>query len=126
MAKKNPCLSCGACCCYFRASLHWLEADNAGGTVPVELTVDIDQHRRAMIGTTDKNNCRCIALTGIVGFAVSCSIYELRASVCRDFPASWVDGQPNERCDQARVARGLPPLTPDDWGTDEPDLPLAA
>ena len=57
---KNPCLSCGACCTYFRASFHWSEADDAGGTVPVALTVDIDQHRRAMVGTTDKQNCRCI------------------------------------------------------------------
>ncbi|HRW07826.1 MAG TPA: YkgJ family cysteine cluster protein [Caldilineaceae bacterium] len=122
----NPCLSCGACCTYFRASFHWSEADDAGGTVPIELTVDIDQHRRAMVGTTDKRNCRCVALGGIVGFSVRCEIYEVRSSACRDFPASWITGEHNPRCDEARAARNLPPLTPDDWGSDEPDLPLAA
>ncbi|MEZ4621467.1 MAG: hypothetical protein R2867_39025 [Caldilineaceae bacterium] len=108
---------------YFRASFHWSEADDAGGTVPVALTVDIDQHRRAM--TARRTSTVAAALGGIVGF-IRCEIYEARSSVCRDFPASWITGEHNPRCDEARAARNLPPLTPDDWASDEPDLPLAA
>ena len=26
---SNPCLSCGACCAFFRASFHWLETTSA-------------------------------------------------------------------------------------------------
>ncbi|RBD00840.1 YkgJ family cysteine cluster protein, partial [Xanthomonas oryzae pv. oryzae] len=27
----HPCLTCGACCAYFRVSFHWSEADPALG-----------------------------------------------------------------------------------------------
>jgi uncharacterized protein len=43
---------------------------------------------------------------------VTCGIYALRPSPCREFEASWIDGVPSERCDQARAAHGLPPLEP--------------
>lgn len=109
---SNPCLSCGACCAFFRASFHWLETSAAaGGATPAELTVQVSQHLVAMRGT-DRNPPRCIALEGSIGSSVRCSIYELRASPCRDFQASWVDGQHNERCDRARAAHGLLPLPP--------------
>jgi Fe-S-cluster containining protein len=107
---SNPCLSCGACCAHFRASFHWLETDSApGGFTPAELTVPVTKHLVAMRGT-DRNPPRCIALAGRIGESVGCTIYEQRASPCRDFQASWVDGQHNERCDRARAAHGLPPL----------------
>lgn len=61
---------------------------------------------------TDRKPPRCIALEGDIGRSVRCTIYERRASPCRDFQASWVDGQHNERCDRARAAHGLPPLAP--------------
>lgn len=54
-----------------------------------------------------------MALQGEIGHSVRCSIHPLRASPCRDFQASWVDGVHNERCDRARAAHGLPPLSPD-------------
>ena len=63
---------------------------------------------------------RCVALQGEIGDAVHCSIYPLRASPCREFKASWVDGIPNERCDRARATHGLAPLPPP-AGMIEPD-----
>ena len=105
----NPCLTCGACCAYFRASFHWSEGDDAGGSVPVGLTVDVDGFRRAMRGTERRATC-CVALAGTVGAAVRCEIYENRPSVCREFNASGEDGVGNEKCDRARLAFGLAPL----------------
>ena len=109
---SNPCLSCGACCACFRASFHWLETTTApDGATPAELTVQVSPHLVAMRGT-DRKPPRCIALEGSIGNSVRCSIYERRASPCRDFQASWVDGRHNERCDRARAVYGLPPLPP--------------
>lgn len=65
-----------------------------------------------MIGTT-KHMSRCICLQGDIGISVFCDIYEKRASVCRDFDASWINGVKNERCDKARMAWGLAPIEPD-------------
>ncbi|MBN2133086.1 MAG: YkgJ family cysteine cluster protein [Sedimentisphaerales bacterium] len=108
----NPCVRCGACCAFYRASFYWAEADNApGGTVPVDLTEKLNDFRRIMRGTSPPNP-RCIALLGEIGQSVRCSIYERRASVCRDFDVSWGQGLHNERCDRARAAWGLPPLEP--------------
>ena len=112
LAADNPCINCGACCAYFRATFHWAETDPfLGGQVPVAMTVQVTPHRVAMIGS-DRHPPRCIALEGQIGESVSCSIYPVRAQVCRDFQASWVDGVHNPRCDQARAAHGLPPLEP--------------
>lgn len=109
---SNPCLSCGACCAHFRVSFHWLETNVApDGLTPVEFTVPVTGHRVAMRGTEGRSP-RCIALDGTIGDSVSCSIYEQRASPCRSFQAAWADGQPNEFCDKARAAHGLPPLEP--------------
>lgn len=32
--ENNPCVSCGACCAYFRVSFYWAESESGGGTVP--------------------------------------------------------------------------------------------
>ena len=136
---NNPCITCGACCALYRASFYWAEADNAGGTVPLELTEKLNAFRRVMKGT-DQPNPRCIALVGTIGQHIYCSIYEQRSSVCRDFPVAWENGHPNEHCDKARIAWGLPPLaqpaadpieSPDDPTTTtppstRPPLPNAA
>ncbi|GIV75514.1 YkgJ family cysteine cluster protein [Caldilinea sp.] len=123
MRPENVCLQCGACCAYYRASFYWAEADPAqGGSVPPELTTQIDLFLVAMKGT-EANPPRCIALHGEIGKAVCCTIYEQRPSPCREFPVSWLDGHPNPRCDQARAAWGLPPLRFEDvWGTSQLDL----
>jgi Fe-S-cluster containining protein len=135
----NPCITCGACCAYYRASFYWAEADdNSGGTVPIELTEKLNDFRRVMRGTSQKTP-RCVALLGEIGKSVGCSIYDLRSSVCRDFDVSWTDGVRNERCDEARIAWGLEPLpaprlTPEENPNDpqrtappkRPSLPRAA
>ncbi|HEX5842761.1 MAG TPA: YkgJ family cysteine cluster protein, partial [Pseudomonas sp.] len=46
-----------------------------------------------------------------------CTLYAQRSSTCREFEASWVNGEHNPHCDAARQAYGLPPLV-------APDLPL--
>jgi Fe-S-cluster containining protein len=123
---SNPCLSCGACCAFFRASFYWAEADDATpGGVPVDLTEKLDPYQRVMQGTNRKEP-RCVALEGVVGVSVGCAIYDQRASVCREFTPSWYDGVHNPRCDQARAAKGLPALEPDAWDRPDEGLPRVA
>ncbi len=50
-----------------------------------------------------------------MGEEVACKIYESRPTPCRDFTASFENGEANPRCDQARARYGLPPLTPRSW-----------
>ena len=111
MSTENPCLSCGACCAYFRVSFYWGECQSAGGLVPDNLTVAVTPHLVAMQGTEQKP-ARCAALLGEVGCGTRCTIYETRSSTCREFMAAWENGEPNPHCDAARAAHGLPPLTP--------------
>ncbi len=89
-----------------------------GGQVPVALTAPINHHYIAMKGT-DTNPVRCIALEGTVGMGVSCSIYAQRPSSCHDVMPSWHNGEADDKCDKARMAHGLPPLTPNN----SPELP---
>jgi len=112
METTNPCLTCGACCACYRASFYWAEADDApSGTVPVEMTDKMNDFRRMMKGTGGSNP-RCIALMGVIGERVYCAIHERRSSVCRDFPVAWENGEPNPRCDAARLRWGMEPLKP--------------
>jgi Fe-S-cluster containining protein len=112
---RNPCLSCGACCAYYRASFYCAETDDATPAgVPKELTSAFPPHRRVMKGT-ESIPSRCIALRGEIGRAVECAMHPRRATVCRDFVPSFRDGQPNPRCDTARLAWDLSPLQPGDW-----------
>jgi uncharacterized protein len=114
--QMNPCLTCGACCAFFRASFYWREADDATpGGVPVELTQDLTSNYRCMKGTDDISP-RCIALHGKIGECVSCEIYEHRSNPCRDFPFSWDHGVAHDRCDKARAKYGLTPLKREDVG----------
>ena len=121
---SNPCLACGACCAFFRASFHWMETDAGGGTVPADLTLALNHHRVVMRGTTGSKP-RCAALVGEIGTAVSCGIHPLRSSVCRAFKAAWEDGEPNPDCDRARAKYGLPPLQPG-WHQPGDDSPPEA
>lgn len=119
----NPCLRCGACCAFFRASFYWAEADDATPDgVPVGLTAQLTPHLRVMRGT-DQPSPRCVALMGEIGSAVRCTIHPVRSSVCRDFVPSYEDGAHNPRCDAARRQWGLPPLTPEDWIDPSPPVP---
>ncbi|MGU9856344.1 YkgJ family cysteine cluster protein [Pseudomonas sp. LF245] len=121
MSEASPCLSCGACCSYFRVSFFWGECASSGGTVPDDLVVQINPTRVAMIGT-DQKPARCCSLEGEVGKGTSCSIYAQRSSTCREFEASWHEGVQNVDCDAARAAFGLAPLEM----PFELDLPISA
>lgn len=115
----NPCVSCGACCAHFRVQFYWREA-NAGESpheqsVPGGLFEDLTPLHRCMMGTADKHHPKCAALSGRIGKDAQCSIYSSRPSPCRDFKASYSDGRQNKRCDEARGAHGLKPLSPEDW-----------
>jgi Fe-S-cluster containining protein len=128
MPQPNPCITCGACCAYFRASFHWTETDEyILGTVPIELTEELNEHLRVMKGTNQKNP-RCIALEGQIGESVQCNIYPKRSNVCQEFMPSWANGEYNERCDKARAVWGMAPLTPEFWQNPDnhPELPRAA
>ena len=111
----NPCLACGACCAFFRASFYWAEAaDATPDGVPVELTDEFPPHFRIMKGT-DQKDPRCIALEGDIGRQVTCTIHPRRSTSCRDFAPAWENGIPNDRCDKARAAHGMQPLKAEDW-----------
>jgi uncharacterized protein len=121
----HPCLTCGACCAFYRASFYWAETDDGeGGTVPAYLTEKVNDVFVAMKGMRGPHP-RCVALHGTIGAQVYCAIYEQRASVCRDFPVSWEFGAPHDRCDKARAAWGLPPLQADGWPWPETLSPAA-
>lgn len=122
---SNPCLRCGACCAFFRASFYWAEADEiTPGGVPMELTDKLNDFLLVMKGT-NQTNPKCICLSGEIGRKVCCQVYQQRASTCKGFEASWINGERNLRCDQARFAWGLQPLIPESW-QDTPILPRAA
>jgi Fe-S-cluster containining protein len=124
--EKKPCLKCGACCAYYRASFYWAECDDTvENGVPNNLTKRMDANRRMMLGTGGPEP-RCIALLGTVGVEVRCTIYARRASICRSFIPSWENGAHNPRCDKARIAWHLEPLTPEQWGEGPQNLPRAA
>lgn len=117
----HPCQSCGACCAHFRVLFYWREAeasDLGARAVPIDLTEDISAQKRGMKGTSGKQ-IRCVALQGKLAEKVSCSIYGQRPTPCRDFEASYENGEKNSRCDKARGAYGLAPLKRSDWPNGE-------
>lgn len=99
--REGLCLSCGACCAFYRVSFYWAEA--------VQLGIDAGALRQvnpwlACMAGTEKHPPRCHALQGEPGHRVACSIYAMRPSPCREL-------QPGEeKCNRARAAHGLPPL----------------
>lgn len=78
----TDCMSCGACCAW---SDTWPEFGDDEedppermDAIPMDM-VDCDHGRMKCDGD------RCSALVGVIGVAVSCSIYEHRPAVCRQF-----------------------------------------
>lgn len=110
----HPCQKCGACCAYFRVSLHWSETLLESHAVPFELTEKVSPHTSAMIGTNQKNP-RCSSVVGTIGKKVSCNIYENRPESCRTFSPSFEDGSRNERCEKARLSKGMLVLNKSNW-----------
>lgn len=112
MSDPNPCLDCGVCCTHFRISFYWGETDDApGGFVPAGLTEKLSPHLACMKGS-NRLPRRCIGLSGEVGVAVACAIYDQRPSPCREFPVYLERGEPNPKCNELRAAIGLPALAP--------------
>ncbi len=121
----NPCLRCGACCAHYRVSFYWTEADAFLGGVPAAMTSPLNHHRVVMNGT----HCapvRCVALDGVVGEQVACSIYAQRPSPCRELEPWCELGGTSPHCTVARAAHGLPPLEPPDHRPDWGGTPLSA
>lgn len=110
----HPCIRCGSCCAHFRIVFHWSESLKESLGVPEDLSEAISPHLNVMRGTNSKP-ARCVALDGQVGSRAICSVYVNRPSCCRNFEASFENGKPNPRCDEARAAHGLKPLTAIDW-----------
>lgn len=113
-ARLHPCLSCGACCSYFRVLFDVQEMTDPQYSPPSDYVVKVDETTNAMMGTLEQR-IRCVALSGKIGESVQCSIYENRPSCCRGFSASYENGQRNRRCDKARLSKGLRALEPKDW-----------
>ncbi len=120
MLPESPCVTCGACCAWFRVSFYWLEADpDSENPVPIELTEDLPPYLLCMKGT-NQNPPRCAALIGQVGSSVSCAIYSNRPSPCREFGGQYQDGriisskEEIERCNRVRARWNLPALSVDD------------
>lgn len=119
LASPSPCLSCGACCSFFRVSFYWGEADSAGGQVPDILTSKVNHVYSCMKGTEQRPG-RCVALLGEVGSQVRCSIYQNRPSTCREFACHSETPVGNPDCNRARAAHGLPALPDQAWETLDP------
>lgn len=75
------------------------------------LTEPLTPFLRCMSGTNQRQS-RCAALSGDIGDAVHCTIYENRPSPCREFAMSGENGEENDACNRARARYGLPPLRP--------------
>lgn len=88
----------------FRVDFSCYELEDAGGTVPMGLAVEVNSSTARMRGT-DHWPVRCAALTGQVGERVGCGIYEWRPSPCREFEEG------SDACLRARARHGLPALT---------------
>jgi uncharacterized protein len=74
-----------------------------GGCVPDGLAVEVSGAMCRMRGT-DHVPVRCAALTGKVGEAVYCGIYEWRPNPCHELETG------SDACERARLRHGLPPL----------------
>lgn len=93
---QDACLSCGACCAYFRVSFYWAE----GISMPDHYIEPLNSVYTCMSGTNQKNPL-CIALSGEIGQQVSCSIYEMRSSSCQEVQIA------DEQCNKARRAHNM-------------------
>lgn len=105
----DPCRSCGACCATLRVDFDGSECPVSGAGVPPEMVVPLTATLVRMRGT-DHAAPRCVALAGEIGHEVSCTIYAVRPSPCRDFAPYAALGIGEDGCDRARRRHGLVPL----------------
>ena len=99
IATPDACISCGACCANFRVSFYWAEAES----MPEEMVEPLTAVYSCMKGT-NQSPPRCVALQGDVGVNVSCSIYEVRSSSCKEVQIA------DEQCNKARMKHNMIPL----------------
>lgn len=118
----HPCQKCGACCAIFRVG--FLRSEISVWQVPTTAIAETGGDIVNLKGTDKTHRPACTSLKGKVGQKVECSIYQNRPSPCRNFKASYEDGYHQERCDSARRAHGLKPLTKIDWKNYRTYLPL--
>ncbi len=94
----SPCQACGACCSY---SKDWprfsLESDAALAKIPEKFVAD------TLAGMRCEGD-RCSALTGTIGEATACAIYDVRPDVCRACVAG------DDACAMARAHYGMAPI----------------
>jgi Fe-S-cluster containining protein len=100
---QDACLSCGACCTFFRVSFYWAEGLN----MPEHYTEPVSAVYSCMSGTNQPAP-RCLALQGTVGQQVSCGIYEARSSSCKEVQIA------DAQCNKARAAHKMIPFVPID------------
>lgn len=91
----SPCQSCGACCATDSAWPRFSLEDEADLALIPAALVKADGSGMACAGD------RCLALTGEIGRATSCSIYGLRPDVCRLCQPG------DDACNMARAKHGL-------------------
>lgn len=96
---QDACLSCGACCAFFRVSFYWAE----GEALPNHMVEALTPVYSCMVGTNQPQP-RCIALHGEIGQQVSCQVYPHRSSSCKEVQAG------DAQCAKARQHHGLIPL----------------
>lgn len=99
----STCQSCGACCATYRVDFSLYELDEHGGRVPAGLALPLNASLARLRGT-DHARPRCAALTGRIGEAVGCGIYEWRPGPCHELEEG------SDACIRARARHGLAPL----------------
>lgn len=96
--EPSPCRTCGACCSFARDWPRFSTEDDAAlARIPAKF-VAADQSGMRCDGN------RCSALSGVVGAAATCSIYDVRPDVCRACEPG------DEACNMARRHFGLSAL----------------
>lgn len=89
-----------------------------GRKIPADLVEEETDFYDNMKGT-NQSHPYCAALSGKIGERVGCTIYKERPSPCREFGIQYhygkmtIDPADLERCNKARAAWNLPPLTMD-------------
>jgi uncharacterized protein len=89
------CQSCGACCAYSRDWPRFTLEDDADLARIPEALIDDSLGRMRCTGE------RCAALSGEIGVATACTIYDVRPQVCR----ACLPG--DDACRMARAHYGL-------------------
>lgn len=97
---SDACLSCGACCAFFRVSFYWAE-----GLAMLEAYTEAVTPVYSCMRGTNQQSPRCIALSGTIGEHVSCTMYEVRSSSCKEVQIA------DDKCNKARHAHGMIPFT---------------